>query len=87
LFGGKSGLPRFTISNQEYPKGLEGLGGFDFPPLGSDGCPTKIMSTSLGIFVCTLIRYVPLGVYGLNLIQARVWVDVVNGTLIIITIE
>jgi len=38
------------------------------------------MSISLGIFVCILTRFVPLGVYGLDLIPTMVWVGViVNG--------
>jgi hypothetical protein len=34
----------------------------------------------LGISIYTHIRFIPLGIYGLNLIPAMVWVgDVVNG--------
>jgi hypothetical protein len=32
------------------------------PPFGFNGRPTKIMSTSLGIFVCTLTSCVSLGI-------------------------
>jgi hypothetical protein len=42
----------------------------------------------LGIFVCTLTSFVPLGVWGLDLIPTTVWVGIVtNGTLITITID
>jgi hypothetical protein len=77
MFGG---LPRFTIGNPKYPKGFESHGGPngpDLPPLRYDGCLTKIMSTFLGIFVCMLTRYVPLGVYGLDFIPIMVWVGAV----------
>ncbi len=63
MFGGNDGLPRFTIGNPKYPKGLEGPSGPSGPnppPPGFDGCPTKNLSTFLGIYVCMLIRYVPL---------------------------
>jgi hypothetical protein len=85
MFGGNGGLLGFTIGN---PKYLEGRGGPNLPPPRFDGCPTKIMSTSLGIFICILTRSVPLGVYGLDLILVMVWVGViVNGTSVIITIK
>jgi hypothetical protein len=46
------------------------------------------MSISLGIFVCILTRFVPLGVCGLNLIPTMVWVGViVNGAQVSATIE
>ncbi len=60
MFGGNGGMPEFIIGNPKYPEGpisldgFGGLSGFKPPPLGSNGCPTKIMPTSLGIFVCTL---------------------------------
>jgi len=37
LFGGNGGLLGFTISNPKYLGGLSGLGGFESPPLGSNG--------------------------------------------------
>ncbi len=75
----------FSIGN---PKYLEGLGGHDPPPPGFNGYPTKIMSTSLGIFVCMLTRSIPLKVYGLDLILGMVWANVVvNGASITITIK
>jgi hypothetical protein len=53
----------------------------DPPPPRFDDCLAKIMSISLGIFVCILTRFVPLGVYGLDLIPTMVWIGViVNGT-------
>jgi hypothetical protein len=82
-------LPKFTIGNPKYHEGLEGLGGpnglsgpsgLDPPPTRFDGCLTKIMSTFMGISVCIFTRFVPLGVYGLDLIPVMVWVGViVNG--------
>jgi hypothetical protein len=88
LFGGSGVLPGFTIGNQKYPKGPKGLSGPNPPPLGSDGCPTKILSSSLGIFVCMLTKSSPLGIYGLNFIPRMVWVGVVvNGALVTITRE
>jgi hypothetical protein len=79
LFGGNGGLPGFTISNKKYLEGFESLSGPD-PPLGSDGCPTKILSTFLGIFVCMFTKFSPLGICGLNLIPMMVWAGViVNG--------
>jgi hypothetical protein len=75
----------FTIDN---PKYLESLGGFDPPPFRFDGCRAKILSISLGIFVCILTRSVPLGVYGFDLKPTMVWVGViVNGVFITVTIE
>ncbi len=82
---------RFTISNPNYLEGLEGpsgIGGLDVPPPRFDGRPTKILSTSLGIFVCILARFVPFGVCGLDLIPTMIWIGVVvNGVSIIVTIE
>jgi hypothetical protein len=69
-------------------KGLEVYGGPSPPPPGSNGCPTKIMSTSLGIYVCIFTRSIPLGVYGLDLIPIMVWAGVVvNGASITVTME
>jgi hypothetical protein len=70
MFGG---LPRFTIGNPKYPEGPGGPGGpsgFDFPPLGSDGCLAKILFTFMGIYVCTLIRFIPFGICGLYFIAS-----------------
>jgi hypothetical protein len=71
----------FIISN---PKQLEGLGGFGNhgpPPPRFDGCLTKILSTSLGIFACMLIRSIPLGVCGLDFIPTTLWANhATNGT-------
>jgi len=54
----------------------------------SDGCPTKFMFSFLGIFICMLTRYVPLGVCHLDLMLVMVWASaIVNGALVIITIE
>jgi hypothetical protein len=84
-------LLRFTIGNPKYPEGPRspnGPSGHDPPPPGSNGCLTKIMSTSLSIFVCILTRSVPLEICGLDLILIMVWVDVVvNGALVTIAIE
>jgi hypothetical protein len=66
MFGGNGGLFGFTISNPKYLEGLGGHGGLD-PPLGSNGCPRKIMSTFLGISICMLPRSIPLGVWIQNL--------------------
>jgi hypothetical protein len=42
----------------------------------------------LGIFVCTLMSSVPLGVWGLDFIPTIVWVSVItNGALINVTID
>jgi hypothetical protein len=60
----------------------------DPPPLGFDGCLTKILFTFLGIFVCMLTRSVPLGVRGLDFIPTIVRAGVViNGALVTITID
>jgi hypothetical protein len=75
------------IGNKKYPKGHGGLSGPNFLPLGSDGHQAKILSTSLGIYVCILIRFVPLKICGLNLMPTMVWVSVVNGASITITIQ
>jgi hypothetical protein len=94
MFGGNGGLHGFIIGNPKYiegPKGLGGLGGLcGFEPLllGSNAYLTKIMSTFLGIFVCTLTSYVPFGVWGLNLIPTTIWVGAVtNGVLVIVIID
>jgi hypothetical protein len=48
----------------------------------------KKLFTSLGIFVCTLTSFVPLGVWGLNFIPTIVWVGAVtNGISVTITID
>jgi len=78
-------LMMVTIGNPKYPGGPSGL---DPPPLRFNGYATKILSTSLGIFVCMPTRFVSLKVYGLDLILGMVWDNVVvNGTSITITIE
>jgi hypothetical protein len=46
MFGGNGGLLGLIIGN---PKYLGSLGGFEPPPPRSNGCLTKILSTSLGI--------------------------------------
>jgi hypothetical protein len=74
-----------TIGN---PKYLEGLGGLDPPPPRFNNYPTKILSTFLGISICMLTKFVPLGVCGLDLIPGMIWTSIiVNGDLVIITIE
>jgi len=92
LFGGNGGLPKFIIGNPKYLEGSGGLGGpsghggFEPPPLGSNGCSTKIMSTFLGIYVCTFTSC--FGAWGLDLKPTIVWASVVtNGVLITITID
>jgi hypothetical protein len=55
----------FMIGNPKYPKGLGGPSGLNFLPPRSNGYQTKILSTSLGVYVCILTRFVPLGVCGL----------------------
>jgi hypothetical protein len=94
MFGGNGGLHGFIIGNPKYIEGakglggLGGLGGFEPPPLGSNAYLAKIMSTFLGIFVCTLTSYVPLGVWGLNLIPTTIWAGVVtNGVSVTVTID
>jgi hypothetical protein len=65
LFGGNGGLLGFIIGNPKYHDGFGGPGGpggFKPPPPGSNGCPTEFLSTSLGIFVCTLTSHVSFGV-------------------------
>jgi hypothetical protein len=65
MFGGNGGLLGFIIGNPKYLKGSRGLGGLgksEPPPLGSNGCLAKILSTSMGISVCTSTSYVSLGV-------------------------
>ncbi len=85
MFGDNGGLPRFTIGNPKYPEGLRCL---DPLPHGFNGCPTKILSTCLGISICTFTRFVPLGVYGLEIIPTIIWAGVVvNGTLVTVTID
>jgi len=37
LFHGNGGLPKFTIGNPKYPRGLGGLGGSELPPPDYDG--------------------------------------------------
>jgi len=44
LFGSIIGNPKYL----DGPRGHGGLGGFEPPPLGSNGYLVKIMSTSLG---------------------------------------
>jgi hypothetical protein len=82
---------RSIIGNLKYPKGRGGLGGHggpNPPPLGSNDYLAKILSTSLGIFVCMLTRSVPLGICGLDLMLVMVWASiVVNGALIIVIIK
>jgi hypothetical protein len=82
---------RFIIGNPKYlegPEGRDGIGGFEPPPFGSNGCLAKIMSTSLGILVCTLTSSISLGIWGLDLKPTIVWVGVVrNGVLVIVTIQ
>jgi hypothetical protein len=91
MFGGNGGKFRFIIGNKKYPKVLEGLsilGGSEPPPLGSNGYLAKILSTSLGIFVCTLISSISLGVWGLDFTPTTIWAGVVtNETSITITID
>jgi hypothetical protein len=60
MFGGNGVLLGFTISNPKYLEGPSGFNGHDLPFLGSNGCLTKIMSISLGIFICILTRSFPL---------------------------
>jgi hypothetical protein len=38
-------------TNPKHPRGLGDLGEFEPFPLGSNGCPTKILSTLMAIFV------------------------------------
>jgi hypothetical protein len=71
------GLLRFTIGNPKYLEGPGGLNGPDPLPPEFEGCPTKIPSTSLSIFVCIFTRSVPLEICGLDLIPIMVWVGVV----------
>ncbi len=89
MFGGNGGRFIFIIGNQKYPKGLGGLsslGGSEPPPLGSNGCLAKILSTFLGIFVCTLISFISLGIWGLDFTPTIIWVGVVtNETSVTIT--
>jgi hypothetical protein len=49
MFVGNGGLPVLIIGNPKYLGSLGGLGGFEPPPPRSNGCLTKILSTSLGI--------------------------------------
>jgi len=37
LFGGNGGLLGFIIGNPKYLEGLVGPGGFELPPIGSNG--------------------------------------------------
>jgi hypothetical protein len=91
MFGGNGGIPRFIIGNPKHLEGLGSLGGpngFKPPPLGYNGCPTKILSTFMGISVCTLTSYVSLGIWGINFIPTTIWVGVItNGALVTITID
>jgi hypothetical protein len=73
LFGGNGGWPRSIIGNPKYPKSPRGLNGPDPLLFGFDGYPTKTLFTSLGIFVCTLTSYVPLGMWGLDLIPIIIY--------------
>ncbi len=94
MFGGNGGLPRFIINHPQYPEGsrgrggLGGLGVFEPPPLGSNGYLAKILSTFVGIFVCTLTSCVSLGIWGLHLILTTIWASAVtNGASVIVTID
>jgi hypothetical protein len=58
MFGGNDGLLGFIIGNPKYLGGPIGLGGFKPLPPISNGCLTKILSTSLGISVRTLTSFV-----------------------------
>jgi hypothetical protein len=54
LFGSNGGMLRFIIGNTKYlkgPRGLGGPGGSKPPPLGFSDYLTKILSTSLGIYM------------------------------------
>jgi hypothetical protein len=62
LFGGDGGPFRFIIGNPNYLEGLGGPSGPDPPLLRFDGYPTKIIFTSLGIYVCTFTSSIPFGV-------------------------
>jgi hypothetical protein len=74
----------FTIGSPKYLEGLDGPN----PPPKFDGCPTKNLSTFLGIFVCILTRFIPLGVCGLDFTLVMVWVGViVNGASVTVIIE
>ncbi len=85
---GNGGLPRCIIGNPKYVEGFGGHGGFEPPFPRSNGCPTKILSTSLGISICTLTSCVFLGVWGLDLILTTIWTNVVtNGASITIIIN
>jgi hypothetical protein len=55
---------------------------------GFDGCLAKTLFTSLGIFVCTLTSYVPLGLWGLDFIPTIIWASVItNGASTTVTID
>ncbi len=88
MFGDNGGLPWFIIGNPKYLDGPRGPSGPELPPFGSNGYPTKIMSTSMGISICTLTSCVSIGVWGLDLILTIVWANVVtNGASITINID
>ncbi len=77
-------MPRFIIGNPKHLKGLGGLGalgGFEPPPLGSNGCPTKILSTFMGIFVCTSTSSITFGIWGLNFIPTTIWAGAITNGL------
>ncbi len=87
-------MPRFIIGNQKYPKGLGGPsgvgghGGFKPPPFGFNDYSTKILSTSLGISICTLTSCVSLGVKSLDFILTTVWASATtNGVSVTIIID
>jgi hypothetical protein len=81
MFGGNGGLPKFIIN---IPKYLEGFGspggpnGFKPPPPRFNGYLAKILSTSLGISICTLISCVLLGIWCLDLILTTVWAGAIT---------
>jgi hypothetical protein len=74
MFGGNGGLLGFIIGNPKYLGGPTGLGGFEPLPPIFNGCLTKNLSTSLGIYVCTLTSFVSFRVKGLVLILIIIWV-------------
>ncbi len=91
MFSGNGGLLGFIIGDPKHlegPRIPSGSGGFEPPPYGFNSCSIKILSTFLGISICTLTSYVRLGVWGLNFISTTIWVGIVtNGTSITITID
>jgi hypothetical protein len=82
---GNGNLRGFTICNPKYLGCLgspNGLSGYDPPPHGPNGWPTKTLFTLSSISWCKLTNSIALKICGLNLTPSIVWTNVkTNGGL------